>query len=768
MAKPIPVEPHGRTAPESFGLPAAPEGALPFSLVAFQVLLHRYTGEDIVVVEIRSSNRVESVSADFSENPEFQEIHRQAGRTLGSRWKLPVEFSALVHTLASPQRQGPDRLAVSLTETGRHIASDALEPWLLRQIARHFRHLLRTAAAHPAARISDIEMLSQADRRRILVEWNDTRQEYFDCCIHELYEQQAERTPDAVAIIYKSRQWTYSELNARANRLANYLRKLGVGPEILVGVCLERSADAIVALLGILKAGGAYVYLDPAYPFARLWSMVDDAGVGIVVTRSALRNRIFRDDRKRLFVEHSSPEIAAENSTNVRSGVKPDHAAYVIYTSGSTGRPKGAVEIHRSMTSRLKSSPLPDIQSGDVCALNSSLSFGISASRLFLPLVSGAPVVVFGDDLVRNAGEFAHALKDHRVTSVFLVPALLRRILDLPPDAIARLSGLRAVALSGGAVTPDLLSSFAEKLPGTLLVNIYGSTELGTTATLGVLHGSAAARRVSLGRPVVNTRVYILDKYGNPAPPGVAGEIQVASLHLARGYLNHPQLTAQRFVRNPFGGPAERLCRTGDLGRYLPDGEIEFLGRADHQVKIRGFRIELGEVEAVLSGHGWVQEAVVAALGPEAERRLVAYIVPRKGCGFRSSELRAYLREKVPDFMIPSAFVQLDRLPLTSAGKVDRGALPEPGPLRPEEAGAPYRPPRTPMEAFLSEVWTEVLGIEPVGRDDRFAELGGDSLAAVLVVTRIVERFDTTLSVQFLLEATLAELARKVESLRLP
>jgi amino acid adenylation domain-containing protein len=586
------------------------------------------------------------------------------------------------------------------------------------------------------------------------------KQGYPDGCIHELFERQVARTPGRVALIAGNERLTFGELNARANQVARWLAARGVRRDVFAGICLERSVPAIVALLGILKAGGAYVYLDPSYPAHRLQEMARDSAVRLVITDRVLAATIFGQTESVELLFPDSAEIAQQEATNLGASVDLDDPAYLIYTSGSTGRPKGAVEVHGSMTSRLISVPLPDIQPSDVCCLNSSLSFGISASRLFFPLVQGAPVVVLDERSVKDVGRFVNAIDSHRITSVFMVPALLREVLRLLEQGVGRLTSLRAVTVSGGALLPDLIDRFRRALPETLLINIYGSTEIGTTAAMRVIDASTPSSPPSIGKPVANTKIYILEHGLNPVPPGATGEICVAAEHLAREYLNQPRLTAERFLASPFAEKTrERLCRTGDLGRYLPNGEIEFLGRADHQVKIRGYRVELGEIESVLLCHPAIQDGVVVAHGAEEEKRLVAYLVSTAAVPPGASELRRFAAGQLPDYMLPAAFIMLPQLPLTDAGKVDRAALPEPSQTGTvAEDGLP----ETAVEKSVAQLWSELLKVERISVHDNFIELGGDSLAANRMLAAIHGEFGTDIPARLVFDGTLREFARQI------
>lgn len=571
--------------------------------------------------------------------------------------------------------------------------------------------------------------------------------------IHELFEQQAARTPEAVALIAGSRRVTYAELNQRSHQLAFRLRKSGAGPEAFVGVLLERSIDAVIALLGILKAGSAYVYLDPDLPDQRLEDIQTDSRLSLVITNDKLQSRCAKG---RVYLDICSVDLSAEDADNWPTEVLPDSTAYVLYTSGSTGTPKGVIGIHRSLTARLASDELPDIRPGDICCLNSSLGVGITASRLFLPLVLGATVVILPDADVKDTRRFIQALQIHHITSLFLPPSLLRTVLASDAGELAK-TAVRAVTATGSALTPQLVESFFNALPSAQLINVYGSAEIGTTATLRVLDPNSVSFEGSIGKPVETTLVYLFDDNGNLVS-GDVGEIFVGAEHLARGYLNQPDLTREKFVPNPFV-PGGRLYRTGDRGRYLPNGEILFLGRRDHQVKIRGFRVELGEIEAVLQRHDRVLEAVVTVHSdPEAEERLIAYFVTR-GANVRASELRTFLGDRLPNHMVPSAFVRLAQMPRTNSGKVDRQALPACDPARPDVEN-PYEAPRSPIEAGIARIWAEVLGVNDIGIHDNFLELGGDSLAASRVIFRIRDQYRIELTMESLFDQTIAETAR--------
>jgi amino acid adenylation domain-containing protein len=574
---------------------------------------------------------------------------------------------------------------------------------------------------------------------------------YAEHCAHVLFEHQAERTPDALAAVYDGQALTYGELNRRVNQLAHHLRRNGVGPEVPVGVLMEPSLEIIIAVMGILKAGGAYVALDPHHPEFRLHEMIQAARPACIVTIASLQGRAAGVDVKFVCMDQGAAQIAAESQANPQSGVTLDHMAFVRFTSGSTGTPKGVVNIHRSVTSRLASTPLPDILANDVCALNTRFGLG---SRLFFPLALGASLVVLNEAEVKDARRLVESLERNRVTSILLVPSHLRQVLDLDPNLTNRLRGLRAVTAAGEPVTEGLIARFRDALPQAHLINIYGSNEIGGTAALRTMTEGPIVPR-SIGWPVVHTRIYLLDAGMNPVPAGVIGEIHVASGHLARGYLHRPDLTAMRFIPDPFSGlPGGRMYRTGDLGRLLPNGEIEFLGRADRQVKVRGSRVELEEVEARLLDHPLIHQAAVTAHVVDSDHRLVAYVVGKAGVRPRVSQLRSYARQYMPDFMVPAAFVVLDRMPLTRNGKVDLQALPALDRSRPEMDND-YEEPRNPVEVAIAEIWSSLLGVERVGVHDNFLELGGDSLLAARAVSRIRERLGVEVPLDVMLDATI-------------
>ena len=589
---------------------------------------------------------------------------------------------------------------------------------------------------------------------------------YSEFCAHETFEQQAERSPHTPALIFDGRQITYAELNRRSNQLARYFARRGVGPEVAVAVCLPPSLDPAIAALAVLKAGGVCVLLPRGYPKLRLEEMVRDAGPRVLLTTSQLAGRFDAGDSEVICLDRIAAGLPSESEANPRSGVTPDNAAYIRFTSGSTGSPKGVVNIHRSLTSRLFASSLPDIQApdihaDDVCSLNTSLGLTL---RLLMPLALGATVAILKDEDTTDATQFVHALERNGITSVFLAPSLLRQVLALDQRSLSRIQSLRAVTVTGEALGPDLARRFLEMFPNTLLIDVYGSNETGGAATMRILRQKVGGRPNSIGRPVANTRVHILDEHMRPVAPGVTGEIYIGSGHLARGYLNRPDLTAQSFLPDPFGEQGARLYRTGDLGRYCADGEIEFLGRRDHQVKIRGFRVELQEVEAALRMAPEVQDVAVTVQSLNTANRLVAYVVGKAGASLAGTQLRRFLENRLPAFMRPAVYIFLPGMPLTPMGKVDRRALPPPEAIRPN-LDNPYEAPRTPVEAQLADMWASMLNLDRVGIHDDFLELGGDSLAAAELSSQICDRFGLKMSKASLFEKpTVAGLAARIGS----
>nr|WP_244123661.1 non-ribosomal peptide synthetase [Burkholderia gladioli] len=605
-------------------------------------------------------------------------------------------------------------------------------------IERHLAYLqamLRAMVRDETQAIDHVDILPPEERKLLLGDWNATQADYPEQhCIHQSFEQQVERTPDAVALVFEEQTLSYTQLNERANQLAHELIALGVQPDSRVAICVERSSAMLVGLLAILKAGGAYVPLDPAYPGERLAHILIDADPGIVLVDTAGRAALGQDalDGRRLLDPNVLP---AERSTSnpVVPRLTSRHLAYVIYTSGSTGKPKGVMVEHRQVLNFLSAmATAPGIHSRDRLLAITSMSFDIAALELYLPLGKGATVVLAARRDVMDPLALHDLIVRQRISMLQATPAIWRTLLAQPDIK------LPLVALCGGeALQADL--SLRLQAATRQVWNLYGPTETAIWSTVLPVRDDPARTlpASAIGRPIANTRIYLLDEHGQPVPTGAVGELHIGGDGVARGYLNRPELTAERFVHDPFAGDAiARMYRTGDLARYLPDGNLEYLGRNDHQVKIRGFRIELGEIEARLANHPAVREAVVLAIGDGADKRLVAYVVAEHDEQLVGA-LRSHLAAQLPDYMVPAAFVRLDALPLTPNGKVDRRALPAPD--QSALARQAYEAPQGEIESALAEIWAELLGVERISRHDSFFALGGHSLLAVQLIIRIAE-----------------------------
>lgn len=632
------------------------------------------------------------------------------------------------------------------------------------RMAEHFETLLRGICADPGRRLSELPILRASERNRILVEWNATAADYPDnICIHRAFEARTAKCGDAIAIRTAERHLTYRQLNEEANCLSYYLRRQGVEPQDRVGVAAERSADAVVAMLAVMKAGASYVPIDPAYPKQRIEFMLRDSGAKVLIAQYGLRVRLPEHAGRIVFIDRDRDEILAESRLNPRVPLDCHSPAYVIYTSGSTGNPKGVLGTHRASMNRFawmwKAYPFGP---GELCAQKTSLSFVDSICEIFGPLLQGVPILVIPDEIVADAREFVRQIAAYRVTRMTVVPSQLGAILDAYAHLEIRLPDLQLCFTSGEELRYALYERFTGLLPHAALVNLYGSSEVAADVTCFDTARTRPRSIVPIGKPISNVCMFILDEYLNPVPIGVPGAIYAGGDCLALGYLNRPELTAQRFIGNPFS-PGERLYKTGDLGRYDQDGNIEFLGRADNQVKIRGVRIELGEIEATLKAHESVRQAAVVARNDGADQRLVAYLVPAEGRDLDLSGLRRYLKAQLPGYMIPAAFVILDTLPMTLNSKLDQRSLPAPEVSGSQIEGSRVAP-RNEIEATLVGIWAELLKTDGIGVFDNFFELGGHSLLATQVSARIRKYMGVEVPVRSLFEEpTVAALARMVE-----
>jgi amino acid adenylation domain-containing protein len=637
----------------------------------------------------------------------------------------------------------------------------------VRRLAEHYRALLDAASEHPNAPIGALNTLPADERQRLLVEWNCTERQFpVVSAIHTLFEQAVQRMPEAAAVICEDGQRSYDQLNRQANRLAHHLRALGVGPDMPVGLCLERSPDLIVGLLGILKAGGAYLPLDPVLPAERRAWMLSDSGARLLVSRQGLLD-LDVPDVQTVLLDRDEARIAAQSEIDLDNRVGGEHLAYVIYTSGSTGRPKGVCIEHRNLLNYVQGvMERLDLPAGAHFATVSTIAADLGNTALFPALCGGGCLHVMSRERAQDPTLWREYLEKYPIDCLKIVPSHLAALLGTGDVSAAMLPG-QVLVLGGEASGWELVERVRQASPALRILNHYGPTE----TTVGVLTyeveaglspASAGTTTVPLGRPLPNSRLYVLNSALEPLPVGVVGEITIGGAGVGRGYLNDAERTAERFVRDPFTTePDARLYRTGDLGRFLADGNIEFLGRMDNQVKIRGFRIELGEIESVLARHPAVREAVVLVREDvPGERRLVAYIVFHAEA-ISAGELREAAGRMLPDYMVPTAFVTLKRLPLTLNGKVDRKALPAPGD---ESEQGDYVAPRTPVEEAMAGIWGALLGREQMSVEDNFFDLGGHSLLATQVISRVRETFQVDVPLQALFELpTIAGLAAAVD-----
>jgi len=782
-------------------------------LAAFDTLLYRYSHQDDFCVGTPIANRnraeLEGLIGFFvntfalrvpplADNPPFRELLRRVREiALGAYAHQDLPFEMLIDELAlernlshSPlfqvmfvlqsdpleQLALPDlRLSIIDAETGTakfdltlvveqgprgwrgifEYNTDLFVATTMARMAEHFQMLLRGIAADPEQPIMTLPLLAEPEKQQILRAWNATRAAYPDeVCSHHLFEQQVEQTPAATAITFEGVSLTYAELNRRANQLAHHLGMLGVGAETLVALCLERSVEMVVAMLGVLKAGGAFVPIDPAYPVERIKFMLADCRPAVLLTQKSLREKLPATAARVLYLDDEWDQISAAAERNYAGRAHPDNLAYVIYTSGSTGRPKGVLVPHRGLNNFIQTQRRDWGLGPHSRVLQfASFSFDAAVSEILGTLLCGGTLVLTRREIVTAAADLHRCLQENHINTVTLPPSLLA---VLSNQGLPELNTI----ISAGESCPWQVA--AKWSPGRRFFNGYGPTEATIAASWErVREKSEGTLSVPIGRPFQNVQIYLLDAQLQPVPVGVPGELHIGGVGVARGYLNRPDLTAEKFIPHPFSEqPGARLYKSGDLARYLPDGRLEFLGRIDHQVKLRGFRIELEEIEAVLRQHPAVREVVVLAReeGPGG-KQLVAYLTAAQGQSPNLGELRQFLRERLPEYMIPALFVTLPAMPLTANGKIDRRALPAPDRSRPELEKA-YVAPRTALEQFLAEVWQEVLGVEKVGVYDNFFEIGGDSIRSAVLVNRVQEVLGETFPVRAVFHVpTVAEMA---------
>lgn len=643
--------------------------------------------------------------------------------------------------------------------------TDIFDQATIKRMAEHFQDVLTTLVHAPDQPINAVPLLNQAESKELLSRWNYTATPFPEyACVQELFEEQVERTPEAVALVYNREVLTYRELNVRANQLAHFLRRFGVGPEVLVGIAVERSVEMVVGLLGILKAGGAYVPLDPTYPEERLAFMLEDAQVPVLLTQQRLLSSLPQHRAKVFCLDSDWQAIAKESSKeiDVAQVACADNLVYMIYTSGSTGRPKGVMNIHRAVVNRLYwMQQTYRLTAKDRVLQKTPFSFDVSVWEFFWPLMAGASLVVAEPGGHQDRKYLTRLIAEQHITTLHFVPSMLH--LFLQESAIARCRDVRRVICSGESLPVSVVASFFDRLSARLF-NLYGPTEAAIDVTAWECEKASASPVVPIGYPIANIQIHLLDAHLQPIAVGTTGELYIGGVGLARGYHRRADLTAELFLPNPFSAiPGSRLYKTGDVARYLADGCLEYLGRIDHQVKLRGHRIELGEIETILTSHPQVAQAVViASENSVGDKSLIAYVVAREGLTPQSKELRLYLQEKLPDFMVPAIFVSLETLPLTPSGKIDRKSLPKPE--QGQRSAGNKRVPGTRVEQALAQIWQELLAIEQIGIDDNFFELGGDSLLANQLVTRLLQTFQVELSLRNVFEAPdIIRLARLVE-----
>ena len=790
-------------------------------LAAFQTLLYRYSNQTDILVGTPIANRNHAeiepligffvntlvLRTDLSGNPSFGELLKRVREvTLGAYAHQDVPFELLVEAL-QPERnlsytplfqvmfvlqntpmaarelaglilttlpvesqtaKFDLTLSVENTEDGLlgiwEYNTDLFDAATIARMTGHFATLLAGIIENPEQRVCELPLLTAVERQQLLVEWNDNDVNYpQDLCIHQLFEQQVELTPDAVAVVFEGKQLTYRELNSRANQLAHYLQKLGVKSEVLVGICIERSLEMVLGLLAVLKAGGAYVPLDPAYPQQRLVAMLEDAQVSVLLTVTELVDSVLEEKTQVICLDRDWERITTESENNCQSQVTANNLIYVIFTSGSTGKPKGVAVEHRQLLNYIygirEKIQLPD---GGNFAIASTFAADLGNTAIFPSLCSGSCLHIISKERATDANAFAEYCQEYPIDYLKIVPSHFAALLaSSQGQAIAPRQRL---ILGGEATSWDLIEQIQSYAPTCQIFNHYGPTE----STVGVLTYSVESRPteyhtqfVPLGRPLPNIQIYLLDEHLQPVPVGVPGELYIGGAGLARGYLHQPQLTSERFITYNFGeNRVTRLYKTGDLARYLIDGNIEYLRRIDNQVKIRGFRIELGEIEAALNQYPQVQQAVVMKrediLG---DKRLVAYIVSHQQQISTNSELRRFLKEKLPEYMVPHTFVILDSIPITPNGKVNFAALPAPEKATFTDENAIVAP-RDAVELQLTQIWEKVLKTNPVSIKDNFFDLGGHSLLAVSLMAEIQKQFGQSLPLTTLFQkGTIEQLA---------
>ncbi|MBE9201694.1 MULTISPECIES: non-ribosomal peptide synthetase [unclassified Nodularia (in: cyanobacteria)] len=802
-------------------------------LAAFQTLLYRYTGQPDILIgsPVANRDRLETEELigclmntvvfrnNLGDNPSFRELLTRVKETvLAAFAHQNLPFEKLVEELQLPRNlshsvlfqvmfvlqnatssrniQLPDLdlhyslvdnqtsqfdLTIHLVEeefglVGRlEYSTDLFDDSTITRLIAHFQTLLTSCAENCDRLISELPILT-ADERQQFLEWNQTATDYSQhACIHQLFEQQVTRTPDAVAVVCGEQQLTYAQLNQRANQLAHYLQKQGVKPEVLVGICVERSLSMVVGILGILKAGGVYVPLDPTYPLQRLAFVLSDAQVSVLLTQAHLLESLPQIESPIVCLDSDWQLIEKESQKNLATPVTPNNLAYVIYTSGSTGQPKGVEIAHQSLVNYTEAAIAHfEISQRDRILQFASISFDAAAEEIFPCLTQGATLILRTAQILSSVPVFLKTCHEWRLTVLDLPTAFWHQIVvELPNIDLSIPDSVRLVILGGEKVLPERLMIWQQQAPGVSLINTYGPTEatiVTTTCALSELQlTEISGRNLPIGKPIANTQTYILDPHLNQMPIGVPGELYIGGAGLARGYLNRPDLTDAAFIPNPFiPVPKARLYKTGDLVRYAIDGTIEFLGRIDRQVKIRGFRIEPEEIENLLTQHDDVQNAIVIAREERlGNKQLIAYVVPQPKHAIAIEDLRRFIESQLPKYMMPQTFVILADLPLTPNGKIDYLALPDPQLSRTSSATDVITP-RTPTETLVAQIFSQVLEIDSVGINDDFFDLGGNSLLAIQLTTKLFQALDIELTVvEIFKNATVATLATSIDKMQI-
>ena len=788
------------------------EGATLFMtlLATFKVLLYRYTGEcDIVVgAPIAGRNRVETenligffvnslaLRTDLSGNPTFRQLLGRVKQVAFEGYAhQDVPFEKLVEELnpvrdvsqtpifqvmfglQNAPRTAPqlNNLAVTRVPVDTHTAkfdltllmtetADGLSGWLeysaelfdastIERLQKHFENLLTSIALNPDGRIANLPFLTEQERQQMLVDWNATETAFPRAhCIHELFEEQARSNPNAVAVVFDDRGMTYGELNRKANQLARYLRQQGVGPDVIVGLATERSLEMIVGLLAILKAGGAYMPLDPSYPHERLLFMIEQANVKLILAQQELLGSLPPGKAQLISLDYDAGETSSHDDENLSRVSDAENLAYVMYTSGSTGQPKGVSITHRNVVRLVKNTNYAHFDAAAVFLQFAPVTFDAATFEIWGPLLNGAKLVVAaaGMESLENLGQ---TIQHYGVTTLWLTAGLFHQMVDTELD---NLQGVRELIAGGDVLSAPHVRKVTKTLRNCRLVNGYGPTENTTFTCCQTLTSADTGRSVPIGRPIANTQVYVLSDEMEPVPVGVPGELFIGGDGLARGYLHDPAATAEKFRPNPFAtAPGERLYRTGDLVKYRRDGSLEFLGRLDQQVKVRGYRVELGEIEFALAQHGDVRECVVTTEDSAGgDKRLIGFVTPNAGTAPRPEQLKNFLSQKLPEYLVPSFIVVVDSLPLSANGKVDREALPTIEKVAP---GDVWVAPRTPEEAGIADIWKSLLGLEKVGIRDNFFVLGGHSMLAVRLISEIKKTYDKKIPLSFLYQGATVE-----------